>query len=277
MRKIECFILYFFCDQTKKLCKNYFYIFNCIFILKPKMIKEILEKSCNNIEDAKKLISEFKYKESISNPNHLNFHQINRKRRYEAAFTNLNGSPCKTQSINTLLSYPSECNVIHSNNSNQNKDNENNLAILNPFGNNKNFFNQNNMAINPNNNNNSISTERRKIKFNNKIYPINNSTFNFSNLVSNGNNNLNFVNNTNNNTSVNSIKNNQNNMLITNTKIDFNTNNSEVVNDQVLEDILVEVSQINSKEDIKSYLKNKITNLISKNKIKIYRINDLFL
>jgi len=229
------------------------------------MIKEILEKSCNNIEDAKKLISEFKHKQSVNNPNHLNFHQTNRKRRYEAAFTNLNESPNKNQNINTLLSNSSEFNAPYSNNSYLNKDIDNNLTLLNPFGNSNNSSNQNNMSINPNNGNCCISTERRKIKFNNKIYPINNFNFNFSNLGSNSNNNINFVSYTNNNSTINSIKSNQNNVLISNPKIDLSPKNFEIVNDHLLENILAEVSHINSKEDIKTYLKNKITNIISKN------------
>ena len=119
------------------------------------MIKEILEKSENNIEGAKKLISEFK--QSKINEN-INLHQTNRKRKYENAFNNL--------TFNNLIS-------------------------------------QNNNKIQ--NNNNNAPIERKIIKFNNKIYPLNNSNLNFPssspfNIISNSNNNnisLNSVNNTN--------------------------------------------------------------------------------
>lgn len=153
----------------------------------------------------------------------------------------------------------------------------NNSILVNPFGN-------NNIASNNNVNSSSSGSERRIFKFNNKIYPFNGSNVNLSNLAANiANNNFNSnSNNNNSNISVNfnsnlrnnqiPLNNNNNNKTMFNSIIlnnnnstnKFIDNSSDLVNDQLIENMLSEVSQISSKDDIKTYLKTKMTNIISK-------------
>jgi len=259
------------------------------------MIKEILEKSDNNIEGAKQLISEFKQKQSLNNPNNLNLHHSNRKRRHESAFINSNSTINSADTVNTGITMPSllnnnNINGFFNNNINKiigNGSHNYNSVLLNPFGNN-NFTNAVNNAF----------PERRIIKFNNKIYPFNNANISFSNLVSvngsnssiNTSNNINLNNNLSYNNSINlnstqnlgnniktSLNDNQMNQLkndkpnynadnfsgnIYNTNM--NSNTSEVLDDQALEKLINEVGQYKTKDEIKAYLKNKITSLISK-------------
>lgn len=176
------------------------------------MIKEILEKSQNNIEGAKKLISEFKQSQINEN-----LHQTNRKRKYENAFNNL--------TFNNLISQ----------NNNKNQNNNNNPPI-----------------------------ERKIIKFNNKIYPFNNSNLNFPSSSP-----LNITTNSNNNISLNSVNYNNTNIFPNNftqseINTNFNTSTENVINDSLVENLICEVSKISSKEEIKLYLINKISEIISK-------------
>lgn len=258
------------------------------------MIKDILDKSDNNIEGAKQLISEFKQKQFVNNPNNLNFHQSNRKRRYETAFLNNNSNINNTDTAMNIISVPSFSNAnglfSKSNNSNANGSSNSSSSVLsNPFG------NSNLMGTSAN----SAMPERRIIKFNNKIYPFNNANISLSNLVAaNGNNannnvvnnnlrnnnnnnnihlnssvnlnngfkginnSLNFVNNPKINENANFFGNNLN--TNTNTNSNSNANDAEVLDDQALENLLAEVGQYKTKDDIKAYLKNKITGLLSK-------------
>jgi len=202
----------------------------------------------------------------------LNFHNSNRKRRHETAFINNNGNLSNIDKVNNLIAISSFSN----NSNNSTKINGNNNSILvNPFGNNNNVSNNNNM-------NSSLSgLERRIFKFNNKMYPFNSSNVNLSNL-SNNILNTNANNNQNNNISLNFNSNLKNNNQIylnnNNNKTPFNSiiinnnnssnkfidNGSELINDQFVENMILEVSQISSKDDIKSYLKTKMINILSK-------------
>ncbi len=261
------------------------------------MIKEILEKSDNNIEGAKKLISEFKQKQSLNNPNNLNLHHSNRKRRYETAFLNNNSNINNTDSsMNpiSISSFSNNANGLFNSNLN-NKSNNGSSAhsvLLNPFS---------NSNLIPSAGGNACLPERRIIKFNNKIYPFNNANISFSSFVANSNNNANANNNNlinnlsdnniNNfnpadiNLSNNSIRGTENvlnpmqnqttsfnaNFLENNSNVRDNAANSnnaansanEILDDHSIENLLTEVGQYSSKDEIKAYLKNKITGLIS--------------
>lgn len=221
-----------------------------------------MDKSDHNIEGAKKLISEFKQNQWLNNPNNLNFHQSNRKRRYETAFLTNNINNTDSLNNQNSISSPGSSNnnsngIFNANNTNR-VNAANHSVLSNPFG--------------SNNTNNPAFPERRIIKFNNKIYPFNNANISFSNLVgANGgnsnitNNNINY--NNNDNLSFNSSTNLNSTLNINNSlkgNINVNSNKTDVVDDQTLENLLSEVGQYKTKEEIKAYLKNKITNLISK-------------
>ena len=144
---------------------------------------------------------------------------------------------------------------------------------------------------------NNAIPERRIIKFNNKIYPFNNANISFNNLVAaSGNNNANNINLNNNylngnnnnnfnppanltnslkgaNNALNSIQNqehyfnanfSENNFSLSANANSNSNNPNDILDDQSLENLLEEVGQYKTKDEIKAYLKNKITSLISK-------------
>ncbi len=209
----------------------------------------------------------------------MNFHTSNRKRRHENAFSYNNGTLNNIENVNNIITVTSD--TIASEKNNSKILGISNSTLGNPFGNTNNSTNQIN-------NNHTSGIERRIFKFNNKIYPFNSSNVNLSNFAASFINNESSSNTTNNNINskhslnVNSsFKNSGPTQLLSNFNINnklginsnfFNDNisttklneNQDLVNDQLIENMLSEVSQISTKEDIKSYLKHKLTTIISK-------------